>query len=151
MARVYSRRKGKAGSKKPIRKTKITWLRYSPKEIELLIVKLAKSGNNQSQIGLILRDVYGIPDVKAILKKKISKILEENNIKSELPLDLINLIKREILIMKHLESNKKDMPAKRGLIITESKIKRLVKYYKRVGRLPKNWVYNREQAKLLIS
>ena len=62
-----------------------------------------------------------------------------------------DLIKKEILIMKHFERNKKDMHAKRGLILTESKIHRLAKYYKRVGRIPSNWRYDRKQAELLVS
>jgi len=49
-----------------------------------------------------------------------------------------------------LETNKKDSSANRGLIITESKIKRLVKYYKANSMLPKTWEYSRENAKLLI-
>ena len=56
----------------------------------------------------------------------------------------------EILISKHLENNKKDVPAKRGLELTESKIHRLSKYYKKIGRIPKDWKYDRSKAKLLI-
>ena len=66
MARMYSRRKGKAGSKKPAKKQVPSWLRYKGKEVELLVVKLAKEGKNPSQIGLHLRDVYGIPDTKIV-------------------------------------------------------------------------------------
>ena len=46
---------------------------------------------------------------------------------------------------------KKDMTAKRGLILTESKIRRLIKYYHNTGRLPLDWKYTREGAKLLVS
>ena len=148
---MYSRKKGKSGSKKPLKKGKITWLRYNENEIEQLIIKLGKQGKSQSQIGMILRDTYGVPDVKRILKIKIGKVLEKNKLSKEIPEDLLNLIKREIAIMKHIESNKKDMSAKRGLILTESKIKKLVNYYKRDGRLDKNWVYERDKVKLLIS
>ena len=151
MARLYSGKKGKSGSKKPIKKTKKVWLRYSEEEIEHLIIKLAKQGCTQSAIGIILRDTYGVPDVRTILNKKISKVLRENKLESKLPEDIIALVKKEINIMKHLEANKKDMPAKRGLQLTESKINRLVKYYKKKGVLDKNWVYDREKAKLLVS
>jgi len=150
MARMHSGKKGKAGSKKPAVKRKPTWLRYSNKEVESLIVKLAKAGNNSSQIGLILRDSYGIPDVKVITNKRICQILEENKVQTKLPEDLIALIKKDIDIMKHLETNKKDMTAKRGQLLTESKINRLVKYYKNVGRLDASWKYERKDAKLLI-
>ena len=82
--------------------------------------------------------------------KSISSILKENNLVGKLPEDLTNLIKKDIEIMKHLENNKKDMPSKRGLMLTESKIKKLAKYYKKEGKIPQNWVFSRENAKLLI-
>lgn len=148
---MHSRKKGKSGSKKPIKKTKKVWLRYSDKEVEQLIIKLAKQENSQSKIGIILRDTYGVPDVRDILNKKIGKVLEENKLKPTLPDDLMALIKKELNIMKHMETNKKDMPGKRGLQLTESKINRLVKYYKKKGILDKSWVYDRDKAKLLVS
>ena len=148
---MYSRKKGKSGSKKPVKRTKKVWLRYSDKEVEQLIIKLSKQGNTQSKIGIILRDTYGVPDVRRVLNKRIGDIIEENKLKPQLPEDLIALIKKELNILKHMESNKKDMPAKRGLQLTESKIKRLVKYYKKEGILDKGWVYNRDKAKLLVS
>ncbi len=150
MARMHSRDRGKSGSTKPSTKSKKAWVRYSAKEVESLVLKLAKSGNSTSKIGLILRDVYGIPSVSLITKKKISKILKDNNLLPELPDDLKNLIKKEINLIKHFESNKKDVSAKRGLILTESKIKRLSKYYKSTGKLPADWVYDRNKIKLLI-
>ena len=150
MGRMYSGKKGKSGSKKPVKKHKLTWMRYSGKEVEQLIIKLAKQGKTQSEIGMILRDTYGIPSTKELLTKKIGKILSENNLQPKLPEDLSNLIKREIIIKKHFDRNKKDMHSKRGLLITESKIHRLAKYYRRIGRLPKDWKYDRKQAELLV-
>lgn len=151
MARMHSRKHGKSGSKKPVKKHKHTWIRYSEKEVEQLIVKLAKQGKSQSEIGIILRDTYGVPSIHDLLKKKLNKILDENKLQSKLPEDLTNLIRKDILIIKHMERNKKDMHAKRGLILTESKIHRLSKYYKRIGKLPSNWRYDRKQAELLVS
>lgn len=150
MARMYSRRKGKAGSKKPVKKVKPVWIRYTSKEIEQLVVKLSKAGKSASEIGIILRDTYGVPDVKTLTKKKISKILEENKIGPRIPYDLVALIKKDIAIMKHIDTNKKDMTARRGLMLTESKIRRLTKYYKRTDKLQKDWTYDRSKAKLLI-
>jgi len=146
MARMYSRRRGKAGSKKPVKKAIPLWVRHSPKEVEMLIMKLAKEGHTSSKIGTILRDNYGIPDVMLICKKKISKIMVEKGIKKEAPEDIIALIKKAVLIRKHLEENKKDEVAHRGLILTESRIKRLVKYYKKSGKLPSEWKYEPERA-----
>ena len=151
MARMYSGKKGKSGSKKPSKKTKKIWLRYSDEEVEQLIIKLSKQGYTQSKIGAILRDTYGVPDVRIILNKKIGKILRENKLAPKLPEDLLSLIKRELNIIKHLETNKKDIPARRGLILTESKINRIVKYYKREGIFDKRWTYDRDKAKLLVS
>ena len=45
MARMHSRKRGKAGSKKPMKKVLPLWVRYKAKELELLIVKLAKETN----------------------------------------------------------------------------------------------------------
>ena len=135
MARKYSRSKGKAGSKRPARKTLPTWVRYKPKEVELLIVKLAKDGKTPSQIGLFLRDTYGIPDVKRLTKKKITSVLEERKLLKEIPEDLMSAIRKSVLVRKHLEENKKDQTAKRGLELAESKIRGLIKYYKKTGKL----------------
>ncbi|MBI2667812.1 30S ribosomal protein S15 [Candidatus Woesearchaeota archaeon] len=143
MARVYSRKKGKSGSKKPAKKVKPSWLNYTPKEIEQLVIKLAKTGTSPSRIGIILRDSYGIPSVRSITNKKILGILNENKLNPEIPEDLNSLIKRESKILKHTEINKKDEVSKRGLIITNSKIRRLIKYYKREGTLPDEWTYER--------
>lgn len=151
MARMHSGRKGKSGSKKPLSKEKPVWVRHTEKEVEALISKLAKAGNNSSQIGLILRDTYGIPDVKIIAKKSITKILVENKLVGELPDDLLSLIKKQIRLMKHLELNKHDQPSKRGLILIDSKIKRLTKYYKKKGRIAEDWKYDMKKAKILSS
>jgi len=150
MARMHSRAKGKAGSLKPDKKTKPTWLRYTEKEIEMLVLKLAKEGLKPSQIGLHLRDSYGVPDVEFLTGKKIRAILEEKGVKAKVPEDLQSLLKRTIAIRKHVETNKHDNTAKRGLVLTESKIRRLVKYYKKAGMLPKDWAYTAENIRLYV-
>ena len=70
MARLYSRKKGKSGSTKPVKKVKPLWLRYGEKEIEQLIIKLAKQGLTKSQIGLSLRDTYGVQAFKTFSRKR---------------------------------------------------------------------------------
>ena len=139
---MYSRKKGKHGSKKPAKKTAPSWIRYKGKEVELLISKLAKDGKSTSQIGIILRDTYGIPNVLALCGKSISAVLKEKKIVPEVPEDLTALFKRYAAIKKHLEANKHDETAARGLHLTESKIGRLVKYYKRTGRIPEVWKFD---------
>jgi len=141
MAKMHSRRRGIAGSKKPLLAPVPSWAQYKKDEIEALIAKLGKQGLGPSQIGLTLRDSYGIPDVEKITGKKLVKILSEKGITMEFPEDLASLIKRAKLIKKHLETHKKDMHSKRGRQLTEAKIFRLAKYYKRTGKLAKNWKY----------
>lgn len=146
MARMYSRRKGKAGSSKPSQPSVPSWVRYKEKEIELLITKFVKEGKSTSQIGIILRDTYGIPNAKLITKKTITQILRDKNLLSDIPEDLLALIRKSIAVNKHLEANKKDETAKRGLTLTESKIRKLIKYYKKTGRLPSEWRYDPKRA-----
>ncbi|MCW1297003.1 MAG: 30S ribosomal protein S15 [Candidatus Parvarchaeota archaeon] len=151
MARIHTARHGKHGSKKPIKKIPPSWLRYKPFEVEKLVVKLAKEGYQSAQIGSILRDKYGIPSVKNITNKKITKIMKENECYSKLPEDLINLIKKAVRVRTHIERNKKDKVSKRNLVLIESKVKRLEKYYKRKGVIPRTWTYDPEKARLLVS
>jgi small subunit ribosomal protein S15 len=150
MARMHSGKRGKSGSKKPVKKAVPSWVRYKGKEVELLVIKLAKEGNTTSKIGVIMRDSYGIPNVKLLTKKSVSEILKEKKVLSELPEDLMSIIRRNVLIRKHLENNKKDQVAKRGLVLAESKIMRLVAYYKKSGRISKTWKYEPDKIRLLI-
>lgn len=150
MARMYSRKKGKSGSKKPISRSLPTWIRYGSKEIELLITKLSKEGHSPSEIGIILRDTYGIPDTKRIIGKNVTKVLKEKNLQTKIPEDLTALIKKAVKIIKHQKENKQDQTSKRGLQLTESKIKRLTKYYKKTGRLPSEWKYDPKKIRLLM-
>ena len=148
MARMYARKKGKSGSKKPL--TKATWVEYSPEEVEQLVIKLAKEGYSSAKIGLILRDQYGIPSVRDVTGKKITKILAEHGLAPKIPEDLFNLMKRAVNLRKHLEVHKKDKHSRRGLELIESKIRRLAKYYIRKGKLPKDWKYDPEKAKIWV-
>ena len=151
MARMHARRKGKSGSVRPVeRKDHPAWSSLKPREVELHVLELAKAGKSTSEIGMILRDQYAVPDVKIATGKSISKILENNSMKSDIPEDLRNLIQTALTIKKHIDTNKKDLKNKRNLQLTESKIRRLVKYYKSNNVLPDNWKYNLSQAKLMF-
>lgn len=147
MARMHSRKKGKHGSKKPAKKTTPSWALYDAKKAELLIAKLAKDGKSTSQIGTLLRDAYGIPSIPALCGKSISSILKEKNLAAEVPEDLASLLKKSAAIRKHIESNRHDETAARGMILTKSKIGRLIKYYKKKGRIPESWKYDAERAR----
>ena len=138
---MHSGRKGQSGSLKPLLSPVPSWVTYKGNEVESLVVKLAKQGSSSAAIGNILRDSYGIPDVKKITGKSITAILAGNKLSGEVPEDIQFLLKRAIVAKKHLDKNKKDMVTKRGLHLMESKIRRLAKYYKSEGRLPGNWKY----------
>ena len=126
------------------------WIEYSNEEIEELILKLTKEGNSTSMIGIILRDQYGIPDVKLVTGQKITKILEKHGQGLEYPEDLMNLIRKAVNIRDHLTENPKDLHTRRGLRIIESNIRRLVKYYRGEGVLPEGWRYDPRSAALLV-
>lgn len=150
MARIYSRKKGKHGSKKPIAKTVPEWVQYDKKEVEELVVSLAKQGHSSAKIGTILRDSYGIPDVKMITGKTISQIMKESGTYPNFPEDLLNLFKKAVLLREHLKIHKADKHSKRGLENLESKIRRMVKYYIREKKVPKDFVYDPEKVKLIV-
>ena len=150
MARMYSRKKGNAGSHKPVDKTVPEWVGYQSGEVEQLIVKLAKQGKSSSEVGLILRDSYGIPSVKAVLQKGVTDVMKERKVAKKLPEDLVNIIQRHIAVMKHLAENKQDMVAHRGVQLAESRIKRLVTYYKRKKVLARDFIYDKANAKLYL-
>ena len=125
-------------------------IKIGKEELEKKIVELAKEGYTSALIGLILKEKYGIRNVRKILNKKISQVMKEHNVYPEVPEDLICLMKRAIKVREHLKKHKKDKHSRRGLELIESKIRRLVKYYKREGVLPKDWKYDPEKAKLIV-
>jgi small subunit ribosomal protein S15 len=149
MAKMHSRKRGTSGSKKLLAPSKPSWQRYKAKEIEMLISKLSKEGKNGAQIGIILRDSYGIPSIRLLLSKRLGEYLDEKKLTAKFPDDLTALMKRAVMTKKHLEANTHDMHAKRGLQLTEAKIKRLGKYYKGTGKLPIDWKYDPRTLKLL--
>ena len=57
----------------------------------------------------------------------------------EIPEDLYHLIKTAVSIRKHLERNRKDKDSKFRLILVESRIHRLARYYKQTKKLPPVW------------
>jgi small subunit ribosomal protein S15 len=150
MARMHSRDKGKSRSTKPIAKKVPSWVSYKTKEVEKLVMKLSKEGNSTAKIGLYLRDSYGIPNVKLITKRSISEILKAEKVYPEIPEDLMDLIRKAVNIRKHREDNHKDNTSKRGLQLTESKINRLSKYYRKSGVLNKDWKYDHSNIRLLV-
>ncbi|KAK1284965.1 40S ribosomal protein S13 [Acorus calamus] len=113
--------------------------RPSLNPVEEQICKLAKKGTTPSQIGVVLRDSNGIAQVKSVTGSKILRILKANGLAPEIPEDLYHLIKKAVAIRKHLERNRKDKDSKFRLILVESRIHRLARYYKRTKKLPPVW------------
>jgi small subunit ribosomal protein S15 len=150
MARMYSRKKGKSGSKKPIVSNAKKWTKLKKAEIEEIIVGMAKERKTSAQIGMALRDGYGVPDVKVAVGKTVSAIMKEGNAYPKFPEDMMSLLRKSVTLRKHLELNKPDKHSKRGLENLESKIRRLGKYYVRTGSMPKGWKYSPEETKLLV-
>jgi small subunit ribosomal protein S15 len=147
MARMHTRKRGRAGSKRPVREGKPSWVNMGNEELDQLIIKLKKEGLTKSKLGMILRDQYGIPKVKEIRGARISKILENGGVKDQVPEDLAALMNRAANLNKHLGVNPKDLKNKRGLELVEAKIKRLSDYYKRKSKLPASWNYSRAASK----
>ena len=150
MARMYARKRGSSGSRKPLRRS-APWVKLKPAELEEIIVKLAKQGKASAEIGLILRDQYGIPSARDAYKQRIARIMKKNKAYNEvLPEDMYNLVRKAVNLRKHMDRNKKDYTSYRGLELTESKIRRLAKFYKKQGALPEKWKWDAQKAKLWV-
>ena len=148
MGRLHSHRHGKSHSIRPSTLRAPSWITQSPKEVEELVVKYAKDGLSPSQIGIKLRDQHSIPLIKPITKKSMSQILKENELVSEMPEDLENIVNKAVGLQKHLRENKGDRRNVRSLELIEAKVHRLSVYYKKIGRIPQNWKYNSVVAQL---
>jgi len=120
------------------------------KEIEDLVAKLGSEGKGSAMVGLIIRDQYAIPSVRLFTGKTIGQIFRERKLVTRLPEDMQNLMKRAVSLNEHVKRNPKDLHNKRGLALIESRIRRLVKYYDREGRIPEGWKYSLDTAKLEI-
>jgi small subunit ribosomal protein S13e len=94
------------------------------------ICKLARKGMTPSQIGVLLRDSNGIPQITTVTGSKVLRILKASGLAPEIPEDLYHLIKKAVSMRKHLERSRKDKDAKFRLILVESRIHRLARYYK---------------------
>ena len=154
MARIYARKKGRSGSKRPfslrLKQTVPEWVEQPAEEVESKIVELHNQGLSTSQIGILLRDSYGVPSVSQVTGKKITRILKERKSANKLPEDLQNLMRKALGLRKHLGVNTRDIHNKRSLQLTESKIRRLAKYYKRERVLPEDWKYKPETAEVIM-
>ena len=151
MGRLYGPGKGKASTSLPYRRTPPSWLKTTGREVITTICKLAKKGVPPSLIGLQLRDSMGIAQVKSVTGRKIIRLLKHNGLAPEIPEDMYNLIKKAVTMRKHLERNRRDTGCKFRLILVESRIHRLARYYKKTKALPATWKYESATAASMVS
>ena len=151
MARMYGKSKGKSGSLQPWKRKAPSWVKMSPPECEQHICRMAKKGFTVSKIGSVLRDSMGVPRVQAVCGQKVLRILKKNGLAPEIPEDLYHLIKKAVVMRKHLDKNRRDKDTKFRLILVESKLLRLARYYKRTGQLPPQWRYSSQTAQTLVA
>ena len=150
---MHTRRRGSSGSDKPAADEPPEWSDVEADAIEEQVVELAEQGYSASEIGLKLRDegVKGtpVPDVKLATGKKVSEILEENDANPDIPDDLRNLMAKAVRLRDHVQENQTDHQNKRALQNTESKIRRLINYY-RGDKIDEEFSYSVDEARDLI-
>ncbi|XP_053210892.1 40S ribosomal protein S13 [Panonychus citri] len=151
MGRMHAPGKGISQSALPYRRSVPSWFKLTPDKVIDQICKLAKKGLLPSQIGVILRDWDGVAQVKWVTGNKILRILKAKGLAPQLPEDLYHLIKKAVAIRKHLERNRKDKDGKFRLILVESRIHRLARYYKTKRVLPPTWRYESSTASALVA
>jgi small subunit ribosomal protein S15 len=147
MARIHAHTHGKSHSTRPISYNVPSWINQKS-ELSTIILQLSKDGLSPSEIGVRIRDQYGVPLIKPILGKGINQILEENNSTPEMPEDLNQLVQKALALQKHLKFHNTDKRNIRSLELIEAKIHRLSKYYKKKGRIPLTWKYAAVIARL---
>ncbi len=150
MARLHAHRRGKSGSTRPFLKSKPEWVAMEKSEIEETIIGLHQEGLSTAQIGVRLRDGYGVPNVKLVTGRSIMEILKSKGSKFPIPEDLASLIRRATTLQAHLKEHRSDLSNKRGLHLMESRIRRLSGYYKEQGVLPAEWDYSLKLAELQV-
>jgi ribosomal protein S15P/S13E len=90
---------------------------------------------------MMMRDRYAVPLVKSMTGKNVQELLRPGQQAGALPEDLSVLVNKATEMRRHLEKNRKDYVNKRSLAMIESKIHRLVKYYRAKGQLRPEWEY----------
>ena len=153
MARMHTRRRGSSGSDRPAAEDTPEWSDVDAETVEERVVELAEQGHGPSEIGVVLRDegIQGtpVPDVRLVTGKKVTEILEEHDATPEIPQDLYDLMDRAVRLHDHMRENPTDYQNKRALQNTESKIRRLVDYY-RGDELDEEFTYSPDRARDLL-
>ncbi|KAH7096804.1 ribosomal S13/S15 N-terminal domain-containing protein [Auriculariales sp. MPI-PUGE-AT-0066] len=151
MGRMHAPGKGISSSALPYRRAPPTWLKTQPADVVDMIAKLARKGLTPSQIGVQLRDSQGIPQVRFLTGNKILRILKGQGLAPSIPEDLWHLVKKAVAVRKHLEVNRKDKDSKFRLILIESRIHRLARYYKTKQQISPTFKYDAATASTLVA
>merc|ERR1712054_580663 len=146
MGRMHTPGKGISSSALPYRRSPSSWLKITPAEVIDHCCKLARKGLTPSQIGVVLRDSHGVAQVKSVTGNKILRILKTAGLAPQIPEDLYMLIKKAVQVRKHLERNRHDKDSKFRLILIESRIHRLARYYRTKGQLAPTFKYEAASA-----
>lgn len=104
---------------------KPTWVKMKESELKKVILELSEN-YSPSQIGLVLRDQYGIPTTK-IFGKKLKDYMKELGI--ERNEDLENAEKKVEGLKEHLKDNITDRSAKHKLQHAQSRLNITKKYF----------------------
>ena len=136
---------GSSGSSKPVEKGNPDWVEFGEDEIIEIIVELREEGLQPAEIGLRLRDEYGVPSVKQATGKKLTEILEEEDAAPEIPEDLQNLVEKAESIQSHVDENPTDEQAKRQLGLTKAKVRKVADYHRENGNIPSDWEYEADE------
>lgn len=151
MGRMHSSGKGISQSAIPYKRSPPSWLKIKHTEVVDMICKFARKGLTPSQIGVLLRDQHGVGQVKSVTNNKILRILKGHSLAPDIPEDLYYLIKKAVNMRKHLDRNRKDKDTKFRLILVESRIHRLARYYRKTKKVPPTWKYEAATASALVS
>jgi small subunit ribosomal protein S15 len=104
---------------------KPVWLKMTEEELKKVIAELSEK-YQPAQIGLILRDQYGIPTTK-VFGKKLSEYLNELGV--DYNVEPKNIKRKIEKMQKHLEKNITDKKAKHKLQKSASKLNAMNKYF----------------------
>lgn len=151
MGRMYGNGTGISSSTLPYKRSQPSWLKADKATVSEQCCKMARKGLTPSQIGVKLRDSEGIAQVKSVTGSKILRILKKHGLAPEIPEDLYHLVKKAVTMRKHLERNRQDKDSKFRLIMVESKVHRLARYYKRNKMLPVTWKYESSTASAMVA
>jgi ribosomal protein S15P/S13E len=104
---------------------KPVWLKTSEEELKKIIAELAGK-YPPAQVGIILRDQYGIPTTR-IFGKKLAVYLKEAGIDTK-NVELQNVEKKLEKMKEHLKKHKQDKKAKHKIQKPQSRVEKIKKY-----------------------